>query len=261
LFLNNKLNTNSIKKISVKDIINNEWAIVWDREENLNQQFTNIIPLSLVTFKTNQMRFELEFDDISNFLPPFSIGKRFYFAILYPKCIFFKELQGLYTADETRLSNESFVNLLYDEKFSDIEFLVENKAIKAHKCIIAMRSPYWKDLFEENVVFKPIVIENISYNAFKLFLKYLYTSNLDNGVYLTPEILAEIILLSNQYEIFDLKDYCLNIFYNFLADPSNIMDLYNTSVNYSLDELTDVCLKAIAFNFELLLKIRIPIHS
>ena len=61
--------TNLIKKIEAKNIKDNKWSIVWEKDE-----IDNFFAFSDTSFKTNQIRFYLENDDFSSFLNPFSIG-------------------------------------------------------------------------------------------------------------------------------------------------------------------------------------------
>ena len=238
LFLTNLLNTDFIKSISVKSRENCEYVVVWDKTANNNNEMNkNFVPLNLVTFTTNHVRFLLENDDISPFLQAFSI-----------------ELQGLYSRTDGSIPNEYFSALLNDSKFSDIEFLVENRSIKAHKCIISMKCPYFNSIFKKSSQ-EPIIIENRSYNSFNFFIKYLYTNNL-NGTFFSPDLLGELFNLSIYYNVLDLKEVCLNEFYNLCSDPNNIMDLYHMAVNYNIDELIDICLNLLSHNFELILCIR-----
>jgi hypothetical protein len=238
LYFNNLLNTELIKSISVKNRKNNEFVVVWDESENNQESTEHLVTLNLVTFTTNHVRFILENGDISPFLPPFSI-----------------ELQGLYAPNNVSVSSEYFNALLNDTKFSDMEFLVENRPIKAHKCIISMRCPYFNKILKNNSSNEPIIIENISFNSFKSFIKYLYTNDF-NETFFTPDLLCELFSLSIEYDLLDLKKICLDAFYNLCADPNNIMDLYHKTVDYNIDELIDVCLKLLSFNFELILSMR-----
>ena len=232
--LYNGLNTDYIKTVSVKNKDNNEFVIVWDKSNAGDTIIKNIAQLNLVTFTTNHVRFSLENNDISVFLPPFSI-----------------EIQGLYT-DERNLYLST---LLHEENYKDVEFEVENKSIRAHRCIIAMRCPNLNQMNEPR-----IVIENFKYDTFKVFINYLYTNTL-NTARLTPKLICELILLSDEYNLLELKVVCVNSFCNYCSDPCRIMDLYQLAVSYNIDELIDFCLQLISTNFELLLSMRIDSSS
>ena len=132
---------------------------------------------------------------------------------MYCKC-FNSELQGIYD-DETNLTNEVFSGLLNDtNKLCDVYFNVENNLIGAHKCILAARLQNCETILESKKEY-PIIIKNITYRAFKLFLKYLYTNTLDEVIF-TPELLCEILSLSLEYDTVCLKKICMNNFNNFL---------------------------------------------
>jgi hypothetical protein len=66
-------------------------------------------------------------------------------------------------------------NLLYSESFSDINFRVQNKYIRAHKAIVSSKSDALRDLCNKKKKRgQTITIEGVKYLDFRIFLKLLY---------------------------------------------------------------------------------------
>ena len=77
---------------------------------------------------------------------------------------------------------EDFTNLLDNERHSDLEFLIKKTSIKAHKAIIAARSPVFEKMFEVDMLEKnsnQVKITDIDVRVFRevfiiFFLVYSY---------------------------------------------------------------------------------------
>ncbi|CAB4429291.1 unnamed protein product [Rhizophagus irregularis] len=101
-------------------------------------------------------------------------------------------------------SQEEFFN---NNNFCDVTFKFDcNAEIKASRMFLAMKSKYFKRMFngewlESN---SPIIkINNVSYNCFHKIVEFLYTDNLD--VELDFNLLKEIYIESEMREIEELK--------------------------------------------------------
>lgn len=83
-----------------------------------------------------------------------------------------------------------------DSSYSDAFIVVEGNNVSIHRCILAARSTFFRDLFMENKDcveqgrFKYIMTEilpfgNVGYDAFNVFLSYLYTGKMKSS---PPEV-------------------------------------------------------------------------
>lgn len=72
------------------------------------------------------------------------------------------------------LSN-GFHSLLQSEDLVDVTLAAEGKYLKAHKIVLSVCSPYFKELFRVNPCKHPIVIlKDISYRALRDLLQFMY---------------------------------------------------------------------------------------
>ena len=77
-----------------------------------------------------------------------------------------------------RLSKD-FVNML-NGKYTDVEFVINDQKINAHKCVLAARSSVFDAMFQHNFEEKKsnsVVITDISHETFFNMINYIYTEN------------------------------------------------------------------------------------
>lgn len=71
--------------------------------------------------------------------------------------------------------SSGFQDLLKDEDLVDVTLAAEGRYIKAHKTVLSVCSPYFKDLFRVNPCKHPIVIlHDINYDALSALLTFMY---------------------------------------------------------------------------------------
>ena len=71
--------------------------------------------------------------------------------------------------------SSGFHRLLQDEDLVDVTLAAEGKYLKAHKTVLSVCSPYFKDLFRANPCKHPIVIlQNVNYSALTNLLQFMY---------------------------------------------------------------------------------------
>lgn len=71
--------------------------------------------------------------------------------------------------------SSGFHTLLQDEDLVDVTLAVEGKYLKAHKTVLSVCSPYFKELFRVNPCKHPIVIlQDVSYSALHNLLQFMY---------------------------------------------------------------------------------------
>lgn len=91
------------------------------------------------------------------------------------------------------------------QDFSDVQFMVENKLVAAHKIILADRSEVFRKMFswnvDDDIKNEPISIVDVSYGAFNHFINAIYYGATPTD----PEICLEIVGLAEKYDVQDIK--------------------------------------------------------
>lgn len=97
--------------------------------------------------------------------------------------------------------------------FSDVvlvafdEFHSNPVPVPAHKAVLASRSPVFKAMFEtemEESRSGTINISDVSYDALRAFVNYLYTAE----ACLDEQLACDLLVLAEKYEVKHLKTYC-----------------------------------------------------
>lgn len=78
--------------------------------------------------------------------------------------------------------SSGFHTLLQDEDLVDVTLAADGKYLKAHKTVLSVCSPYFKELFRVNPCKHPIVIlQDVSYNALYNLLQFMYQGEVSVG--------------------------------------------------------------------------------
>ena len=113
-------------------------------------------------------------------------------------------------------NNENKINTLTklyeDKEFADVTFTVNGMEFRAHKNVLAMRSPVFQRMFTIDMIEKKtnrIDIVDMEQDVFKELLKYIYigTASLDKYGF-------ELIFAAERYDINDLKEECIQLINN-----------------------------------------------
>lgn len=71
--------------------------------------------------------------------------------------------------------SSGFHSLLQDEDLVDVTLAADGRYIKAHKTVLSVCSPYFKELFRVNPCKHPIVIlQDVNYGALNNLLHFMY---------------------------------------------------------------------------------------
>lgn len=66
-------------------------------------------------------------------------------------------------------------SMLQSEDLVDVTLAVEGKTLKAHKMILSVCSPYFRDIFQTNPCQHPVVfMKDVSYLALSYLLTFMY---------------------------------------------------------------------------------------
>lgn len=123
------------------------------------------------------------------------------------------------------------VLVIMDNDLNKDEFLV-------HKTILMARSEVFQAMFEcdfEEKRTRKVVIHDTNRKAMNEFLYYLYTNEINSQEYFNENI-TEILMLSDKYLIYSLKEVCeLKLIDGITID--NVVDLCIIADNYNLNLL------------------------
>lgn len=143
--------------------------------------------------------------------------------------------------------NADFQRLLTDEDAKDFTFKFETNEIKAHKFVLATRSPVFKKLFETDMKEKQsgiIEIEDASFQAFTIFLDFIY-----GGDYKDDEFVPELLYLADKYDVPELKARAANTMIKKISFE-NAIDVLILFDRHNVPQLKSQAAKFIGLNWE-----------
>ena len=121
---------------------------------------------------------------------------------------------------KSRLKLSEDLKTLLDGKFSDVIFVCNEKEFHLHKVILAARSPVFCAMFEHEMLEKTnnaLVITDTSSEAVHKLVQYVYTGTIEDIDKISKEILIELLIAADKYELNDLKEMSEVIFYHRLT--------------------------------------------
>jgi hypothetical protein len=125
-----------------------------------------------------------------------------------------------------RRNAEHLNNILEQGLFSDITLMVGEERLLAHKMILSVESPVLKEMIEgyngENL--NQLVIENTHPEAFKPFLRYLYTRGGDVSQ-LSIDRIRQLFALADHFQVEDLNGFLIHHLSTRLTDRLENYDL------------------------------------
>ncbi|CAG2100697.1 unnamed protein product [Medioppia subpectinata] len=123
---------------------------------------------------------------------------------------------------------------------SSFQFVIDGHPIHVHREYLIIRCERLTQLLDTNQTER--VITDNSYEAFKAFLRYLYT----NDVFVAPDIgiqiWIELLGLADTYGETDLKRKCTRLLRNNITFE-NVAKIYGASVEHRVPALQDICFK------------------
>ena len=145
---------------------------------------------------------------------------------------------------EQGLIVENLDGLLNAGLLTDVHFVVRGVKLAAHSQIVAASSPVLAELFswgiDQNAP-KIVMVDNTRPDAFRHFLKYLYTGvlpELDRGMTVL------LFVLAHQFQVDSLKTHCANCLGE-LVEMENIVATLYLSQIYSSQLLRQKTLRFI----------------
>lgn len=132
--------------------------------------------------------------------------------------------------------------LCMSERYADVEFVVEEQRLPAHRAILAARSEYFRAMLYGGMAEttqRQIPLE-VSLDSFKVLLRYIYSGTLSLAT-LDEDAVIGILGMANQYGFQDLEMAISKYLQQYLA-LNNVCMILDAARLYNLEELTQVCL-------------------
>lgn len=134
--------------------------------------------------------------------------------------------------------SENIGNLVLNDDYNDVTFVVQGRSFPAHRVILAARCDYFRALLfggmKESACHE-IPVCDASAEAFEVLLKYIYTGKMSLSE-LKENYIIEILGLANKYGFLSLeKSISAHLHQSLTA--ANACDVYDVALLYSLDDL------------------------
>ncbi|KAH8386811.1 hypothetical protein KR093_002722, partial [Drosophila rubida] len=132
--------------------------------------------------------------------------------------------------------------LCMNDHYSDVEFVVEEQRLPAHRAILAARSEYFRALLYggmSETTQRQIALE-VPLDSFKVLLRYIYSGTLSLAT-LDEDAIIGILGMANQYGFQDLEMAISKYLRQYLS-LNNVCMILDAARLYNLEELTQVCL-------------------
>lgn len=130
--------------------------------------------------------------------------------------------------------------ILLNGNVSDIILKVEGQEFKAHKCILAARSPVFLAMMVHETKEKNtgvVDIEDVYPETLSDFLSYLYTGSTGS---VTSQNVVKLYTAADKYQVYELKKVCIDyMLKNICID--NFCDILTLALRHVEKDLTDAC--------------------
>ncbi|KAL7176321.1 hypothetical protein ACSBR2_029796 [Camellia fascicularis] len=124
--------------------------------------------------------------------------------------------------------------------------------VSAHKAVLASRSPVFRAMLEnemEESLSGTIKISDVSYDALRAFVNYLYTAD----ACLDEQMACDLLVLAEKYQVKHLKTYCEKFMVSKLNWESALVN-YAFAHQHNAKNLLDAALSLIMDNMDKLSK-------
>ncbi|CAC5385503.1 BTBD3_6 [Mytilus coruscus] len=146
------------------------------------------------------------------------------------------EPEGKVDWQDGKSLSECMMYMLKKEIMCDVTFRVgtdDQSIIKAHKYMLASRSPVFYTMFEGSCPEKgEIIVTDINSATFKVLLKYIYSDVLD----LSLDNIQEVLYVAEKYMLSTMKDECTSLLLS-SVETSNAPGVFNVASHFHLEHL------------------------
>ncbi|XP_033212756.1 speckle-type POZ protein-like isoform X2 [Belonocnema kinseyi] len=134
-------------------------------------------------------------------------------------------------------------NLLEDQVLKDITFSVQGKKFKAHKAILAARSPVFSAMFTHKMkerIKSCVEIQDLEPDIFEKMLRFIYTDKVND----LEESASKLLPAAERYDLQKLKRMCVTILHRSLT-IKNVLETLKLADMFSISDLRRAALKFI----------------
>ncbi|XP_063904097.1 BTB/POZ domain-containing protein 9-like isoform X3 [Zophobas morio] len=146
--------------------------------------------------------------------------------------------QKLIITDSSKIS-EDMAPYYLKETFSDIQIILSDKTIHAHKIVLAARCKYFESLLMQDPKQAQIELMNAPSKAFETILYYIYTGTVVMAS-LDENYVSDILKLANEYSLKTLVQ-SINEKMVSIVDLTNVCFFLNIANAHDMDELRKTC--------------------
>ena len=136
---------------------------------------------------------------------------------------------------------KKITKLWSDQTLTDITLQCQGKKFEAHKLILAASSPVFEVMFKEDAtehedasssLYNCVNIEDIDSDVFELFLRYLYTGQVDQ----LDEKLTDIFPVADKYDVQPLREICIQHMAEKIS-VDNAVDILSLAGRYDVENI------------------------
>jgi hypothetical protein len=139
-------------------------------------------------------------------------------------------------------------SMVDNPQFSDVTFVVEERAVHAHKFILFARSEYFRRMFTSGYresTENTIAIPDVRYEVFLCVLAFLYTGKPRE---IEPQMAIEVLGVANLYAIEPLKRMCADLITRSIC-VQNAADVLYAADTYQVMHLRSQCIAFMVEHF------------
>ncbi|KAJ4804443.1 BTB/POZ and MATH domain-containing protein 2 [Rhynchospora pubera] len=144
--------------------------------------------------------------------------------------------------------HQHFGGLLESGEGADVTFEIEGEAFRAHRSVLAARSPGFKaQLFGSMMESKmdKITVEGMRADVFKIMLRFIYTDMLPSELKVSFEMAQHLLVAADRYGLERLKVICGKMLCDSLAVKTAASTLVLAD-QHNCTQLKDVCIDFLA---------------
>ena len=138
-------------------------------------------------------------------------------------------------------------NLLESKKFSDFNIIIGEEKIVAHKIILMLQMPVFKNMLQTDMLEtskNEWVLNDVDAKSFRAVLKYLYTDVVE-----MEHLTIDFLRIAHRYMLGSLINICsLRLMY--YVDYYNATNLLSTFILFNVDFLKRAAADFVVTNFE-----------
>jgi len=143
---------------------------------------------------------------------------------------------------------DDLLDILLNEKDTDISFEIDGQVIKAHRLFLSARSEYFRSMFNSGMIensSNKVKIKECDPTMFKKLLEFLYTDKCPTDI---DAIASKLLPVADQYMISALKSYCADALRQSLTQD-NVKEVLLLAHIHNCPLLKEYCFQHLTFSF------------